>query len=175
MARFNITALANHQYLVDGQDRRGKSGEVVIDGTQWDEITAVDVVADAQKQFDAELHEFFKPVLDAAKDAKAALAKAQAEDPLSYYVVEEGVEARAGKPERRVRLNTGSQILRLIDQGETDRLLWVGDNLVIAAPDVSDALVPGEGLPTEGDDDAPVGVAEDFDATSDEGHPGFTD
>lgn len=154
MARFNITALANHQYLVDGQDRRGKSGEVVVDGTQWDEITAVDLVADAQEKFDAELDEFFKPVLDAAKEAKDALAKAQAEDPLSYYVVEKGEAAKAGKPERRVRLNTGSQILRLIHEGDTDRLLWVGDGLVIAAaPATSDAPVSDEGLPTEGDED----------------------
>lgn len=53
-----------------------------------------------------------------------------ANDPAFNFVVREGVEGVEAKPEKRVILSHDSAVLRLIDSGRTDRLVWVGNDRI---------------------------------------------
>lgn len=131
--RFNTTELANNQYLVSGTDYRGVHAETVVDGHEWNAFKREQAVRDAQGAFDSSLREFFAPLLEATEELKSV---GQATlDPLLHVVEQEAVAGSAGK-ERIVRaLDRDTVILRAIDGGHYDRLIWVnGDLEVTAAP-----------------------------------------
>ena len=103
---FHTTDLSGNRVLVEGTDVRGNFGSQVIDASEWLEIMeAVDALqADRQPQL----------------------------DPLSYVVVQEGVDSVQGQDEIAVRLSPDSMILRLLeDDPQTIRLIWVNDVLEI--------------------------------------------
>ena len=134
MSNFTTTALANESFLVEGTDVRGKHGECIVFGGGWLEIKRALGTDTAKEQLDAAIEEFFKPLVEAA-DAFAE-AKAPVVDALSVVVLNEGT---AGEPARKrevVHLTRASQILRAIEEGTTDRLLWVDGDLVITAAPV---------------------------------------
>ena len=137
MSNFTTTALANEFFLVEGTDVRGRYGEHVIDGCQWLEIKRALGTDTAKEQLDAAVEEFFKPLVEAA-DAFAA-AKAPVVDALSVIVLNEGTTGEPAREREVIRLNQASQILRAIEEGTTDRLLWVDGELVITA---APAVVP---------------------------------
>lgn len=133
---FTTTALTGSRVLVKGQDLNGAVGETVLDSSQWEEINAHRSFDQAQDEYAAVVDEFFKPLLEAAE--KAEKVGIVAPDPLTYVVLHEGEEGKPSRQEQRVSLTQDSQILRLLDSGNTDRLIWVGDELEIAAT----AVVP---------------------------------
>ena len=131
MSNFTATALANENFLVEGTDVRRKYGECIVDGGEWLEIKRALGTDTAKEQLDAAIEEFFKPLVEAA-DAFAA-AKAPVVDALSVVVLNEGTAGEPAREREVVVLGQSSQILRAIEEGATDRLLWVGDELVITA------------------------------------------
>ena len=131
MSNFTTTALANENFLVEGTDVRGKYGECVIHGGEWLAIKRALGTDTAKEQLDAAIEEFFKPLVEAA-DAFAA-AKAPVVDALSVVVLNEGTTGEPAREREVVHLSRDSQILRAIEEGATDRLLWVGGSLVITA------------------------------------------
>lgn len=147
---FTTRNLTGGRVLVKGTDIDGTTNKTVLDGRQWEELNARDDVSKAEAAFAAVVEEFFKPLTDAAEAAAKALETPG--DSIGYVVIDEGTEATAGRPRRVVELTHDSIVLRLIDQGDTDRLLWVGDNLEVieqAGPSVGSA-----GVSDESDDDA---------------------
>ena len=134
MSNFTTTALANEFFLVEGTDVRGKYGECVIHGGEWLKIKRALGTDTAKEQLDAAIEEFFKPLVEAA-DAFAA-AKAPVVDALSVVVLNEGTTGEPAREREVVHLGRDSQILRAIEEGAADRLLWVGDELVITAAPV---------------------------------------
>lgn len=131
MSNFTATALANEFFLVEGTDIRGKHGEFIVDGGEWLEIKRALGTDTAKEQLDAAVEEFFKPLVEAA-DAFAA-AKAPTMDALSTIVLNEGTTGEPAREREVVVLGQSSQILRAIEEGATDRLLWVDGALVITA------------------------------------------
>lgn len=131
MSNFTTTALANENFLVEGTDVRGKYGECVIYGGEWLAIKRTLGTDTAKAQLDAAIDEFFKPLVEAA-DAFAA-AKAPVVDALSVVVLDEGTTGEPAREREVVVLGQSSQILRAIEEGATDRLLWVDGSLVITA------------------------------------------
>ena len=131
MSNFTVTALANEHFLVEGTDVRGNSGECVVYGGDWLEIKRALGTDTAKEQLDAAIEEFFKPLVEAA-DAFAA-AKAPVVDALSVVVLNEGTAGELAREREVVHLSRDSQILRAIEEGATDRLLWVDGELVITA------------------------------------------
>ena len=131
MSNFTVTALANEHFLVEGTDVRGNSGECVVYGGDWLEIKRALGTDTAKEQLDAAIEEFFKPLVEAA-DAFAA-AKAPVVDALSVVVLNEGTAGEPAREREVVHLTRDSQILRAIEEGATDRLLWVDGELVITA------------------------------------------
>ena len=134
MSNFTTTALANEFFLVEGTDVRSKHGECVIHGGEWLAIKRALGTDTAKEQLDAAIEEFFKPLVEAA-DAFAA-AKAPTMDALSTIVLSEGTTGEPARERKVLFLGQSSQILRAIEEGATNRMLWVGDELVITAAPV---------------------------------------
>ena len=134
MSNFTATALANGYFLVEGTDIRGKYGECIVFGGEWLEIKRALGTDTAKEQLDAAIEEFFKPLVEAA-DAFAA-AKAPVVDALSMVVLNEGTAGEPARERKVLHLTRDSQILRAIEEGATDRLLWVNGELVITAAPV---------------------------------------
>lgn len=145
---FSVTTLSGHRALVRGTDNHGTTDETVLDTTQWDEIKSHFAGDSALADFDAAVEEFFAPLTE-AKEAFEAAVKARETDPLAELVVHEPIEATAGHAGLSYTLTKDSQVLRLIEEGQADRLLWVKGSLEITAeavaPSVPTTNGPGNG------------------------------
>ena len=112
---------------MSGTDITGKSGQTIVSTVQWNELTGRDNFSKAQADFDREVEKFFAPLEKAAKKAKKALER-PSQDPAEYIVLKEAVKGRESQPAEVVALNRDSIILRLIEEGQTDRLVWVDES-----------------------------------------------
>lgn len=128
-AQFTTTRLTGHRVLVEGTDIRGNEGTTVLDSQQWDDLAAHSQYHQDVDAFDAAVEEFFAPLTTAAEALEAK--RQQAEDPLTYVVMSEGVDGQEARAEVRVRLSNDSILLRLLEAGDTDRLIWVNDTLEV--------------------------------------------
>jgi hypothetical protein len=124
---FTIQTMLGGTALVSGTDKLGNEGKTIVSTTQWDELTGRDNFSQAEADFDAAVEEFFKPLTKAAKKAKKALAR-PSQDPAEYIVLKEEVKGQAHQPAEIVPLSRDSIILRLIEEGQTDRLVWVDES-----------------------------------------------
>jgi hypothetical protein len=121
---FTVQTMLGGTALVSGTDKLGNAGKCLVSTTQWDELTGRDNFSKAQADFDAEVEKFFAPLEKAAKKAKKALER-PAQDPAEYIVLTEAKKGRVATPAEVVSLTKDSIILRLIEEGTTDRLVWV--------------------------------------------------
>lgn len=128
---FTTTALADDRYLVEGQDVRGVTGQMIVNGTQWNQMQRRRELAAAHEKFDLKVEAFFAPLNEAISEINAA--KKVEVDPLLYVVEQEAVEGSDAREERLIRLTPDSVILRAIAEGKDDRLIWVGGELVLTA------------------------------------------
>ena len=124
---FQVQSMLGGSALVTGTDKLGNEGKTVVSTIQWDELTGRDNFSKAQADFDAEVEKFFKPLTKAAKKAEKALAR-PSQDPAEYIVLKEAVVGTAPSPAEIVPLTRDSIILRLIEEGNTDRLVWVDES-----------------------------------------------
>ena len=131
-ASFKTIRLANHRVLVDGTDAFGNSGRAVLDSTQWDGIKAELTKSTVEDQFNAAVEEFYAPLLEKI-DAIVADAQKSVVDDAYVLTVGETVDAVEAAEPTVYRLSQDSAILRLIEEGRTDRLVWVNDSLEIIA------------------------------------------
>lgn len=130
---FTTSKLVGSRVLVKGTDGSGTEGQVVLDSTQWDEVNSTDMFKQAEADFDRAVEAFFAPLTEATEAIGKALHKPR--DPLSYVVLQEGSDGVAPVNEVLVQLSHDSKILRLISDGKSDRLVWVGDSLEILEVD----------------------------------------
>ena len=121
---FQVQQMLGSKALVSGTDVRGQTGSAVISTEQWDELKARSEFNDSVEAFDAAVAEFFKPLTDAAEAVADSVPE---QDSMEYVVLEESVEGVTSKPAQIVELTTDSIILRLIEEGQTDRIVWVSD------------------------------------------------
>lgn len=129
-ASFSTTKLLNGRVLVRGTDRFDVTGETVLSSEQWDEVNAhkqYDLAADA---YDRAVEEFFAPIMEAGEQLEKAVSR-KPQDSVGYVVLREPVEGVQPEPGHIVKLNKASIVLRLIEQGSYDRLVWVGTELEI--------------------------------------------
>ena len=131
-AQFKTTRLANHRVLVKGTDQFGTTNQTVLDSTQWDGIKAGLTKSTVEDQFNAAVEEFYAPLLEKI-DALVADAQKSVVDDAYVLTVGETVNAVEAVAPTVYRLNQDSAILRLIEEGRTDRLVWVNDKLEIIA------------------------------------------
>jgi hypothetical protein len=137
---FTTTALVDNRVLVQGTDFLGVDGKTVLDSSQWLEVNKATHFKEATNEFDAAVKEFFAPLTEAS-DKLEAIQKGDAPDPVTFVVLDEETKAVPGKPAHLVKLTKDSIILRLLEQGASDRLAWVNEELeIIASP--SQATLP---------------------------------
>ena len=125
---FTVQHMVGNEALVTGTDIAGNSGRTTVNTTQWLELQARTNFSAAAEDFDREVEAFFKPLTKAAKKLQKKVAAAEQQDPIAYVVLKEGTEAVAPEPAQIVELSRDSIILRLIEEGQTDRLVWVDDS-----------------------------------------------
>jgi hypothetical protein len=126
---FSTQALVGQRVLVRGTDNFGVDGSTVVSSAQWDDVNAHRQADAAGAEFDAAVEAFFAPLTAAADALKNNVSKP--EDSASFVVLHEGTEPVVGEEAHVVRLNRDSIILRLIEQGDTSRLVWVDGELEI--------------------------------------------
>lgn len=119
---FQTQELMDNRVLVTGSDVFGNKGQTTLDSTQWTELNARSDLNLAQQAFDETVEAFFAPLMEAAEKLQQAVERPT--DSISYVVLDEGSEGEAARPANIVRLTRDSIILRLIEQGDTDRLVW---------------------------------------------------
>ncbi len=130
---FSTTTLVGGGTLVQGTDINGVSGTTVVDSSQWEEIKADQSFSSATEDFDKAVDKFFAPILKAAEKLERSVAVNTEPDPISYVVLREPVEGVAPEVGDLRKLTTDSMVLRLIEAGDTDRLIWVNEQLQVAA------------------------------------------
>lgn len=132
---FTTQRLVNSRLLVSGTDIVGSVGQCTLDTTQWDDLTARTQFRDAEADFDAAVDEFFAP-LEAALDKLHSVGKVDP-DPATYIVLQEEVAGTPSQPGQLVKLTPDSVIIRMLEQGDDSRLLWVDGRLEVTERRVS--------------------------------------
>ena len=130
---FSATALTNNKFLVEGRDTRGNKGSIIIDGTRWKAVQHTWKQAQAADKFDAVVEKFFSPITRAAEQLHAQATIKPLPGP-NVLVIQEGQPGIEAVEERTIILDADSTILRLIYTGQTEHLVWVGQQLVILNP-----------------------------------------
>jgi hypothetical protein len=131
---FTTQRLTGGRALIAGTDVNGVTGNTVVSTEQWDEIAAVQAFKAAEATFDAAVAEINAPLtaaLEAFESTKASIG--HVDDAVSYVDLEPEVEGVPAQPGNRVKLNRDSIVLRLVEKGDTSRLVWVNDELEILA------------------------------------------
>ena len=128
---FNVTRLAGARALVQGTDE-GES--TILYTEEFDELKGNTALKEAEADFGAKVKEFFAPVVEASEAfEQAKKAALTINDPAFRVVVQEAIEATAGQTERVRIVQRDTAILRLIESGDTSRLLWVNGVIEITA------------------------------------------
>lgn len=126
---FKQMKLTGERVLVSGTDTVGTENSTVLDASQWYEIQALQAHNEAHSEFDSAVEDFFAPLTEAIDKLESAGVKQV--DPISYVTIHEGSEGTPGTDAVTLKLTADSIVLRLLEQGDTDRLIWVGDKLEV--------------------------------------------
>jgi len=134
---FTTRNLTGDRVMVKGTDIDGAVGETVLNATQWHELKARQDVKEQGEAFDRAVEEFYKPLLEAAEAVGKAYERPT--DEIAVVVLDEGEEHVAGRAPQIVHLNKDSVVLRILESGNTDRLIWVDGELEVLE------ILPGTG------------------------------
>lgn len=135
-ANFRTTELADNTVLVEGTDVRGTEGQQVINPYAWVELKLRNEEKEAVASVDDAIKSLVAPITAAIEAANRRLTRPEL-DPLSYVTLSEGTEAVAGAPRELVKLDSDSVILRALEEGQGDRLIWVSGKLTLTKPSTS--------------------------------------
>ncbi|MGV0949444.1 MAG: hypothetical protein ACOYB3_02140 [Azonexus sp.] len=124
---FTITPDMFGGFHVEGTDATGKSGATILESPAWERVLTTRAHKEASQVFDAAALEFFKPLTDAAEQAKAIAHPST--NPWSEVTIDEGIQ---GVAPVKVKLDRAGTILRLLDETDGSMLRWVGDNILTA-------------------------------------------
>lgn len=127
---FTMLNLSGERVLIKGTDNQGTEGQTVVSSSEWNEVKRHTQHSEAHEDFDRVVEEFFKPLTEAAEKLDLAFNQ-KSRDPISYVVLDEGSEGEARREEVVIKLSHDSVVLRILESGDTDRLVWVGDTLEV--------------------------------------------
>ena len=125
---FTITYLAGDRALVQEDTH-----QIILDAEEYLAMKLHQEKTGLIAQYDQSVADFFKPLTDMADKIKSVEKQESRIDPDFHFVLAEGTEGE--EPVRRevYRLEKSTVILRLIEEGRTERLIWIGDQLEILA------------------------------------------
>lgn len=121
---FNTKALANDRLLVTGNPGQ----QTILYVEQWNQIKKEFRKESLVADFDSKIEEFFAPLVAAQEQLDKAMTPVI--DPAFTIVLNEGKEEQPGEDTILIDLSTHSAIARLIERGELDRLIWVGNDTI---------------------------------------------
>ena len=121
---FNYTNLAGDRALVTDGNKRN----CILNIADWNKALQQLALVDAEAEFNETVEEFFSVLTEAADKAAAATAKPT--DPNQFFVIDGGVAGEEHVCAEVIELSYDSQIMRLIISGNTDRLVWVGNDRI---------------------------------------------
>ena len=124
MKQFSLKYLTDNRVYVHGTNDAGMQHETILDGTVLREIHKHYLENKAGKAYDRTVEQFFAPLTDAAGMLQMVQQPLK-EDPAFVYVVEEGVEPIKGVEPEAYKLDHDGAVLRLLEAGDIDRLIWV--------------------------------------------------
>lgn len=127
---FDLTMLAGGKALVTGSK---PEQHCVLDASQWIQIKQHQARIEAEEVFDATVEEFYKPLTEAAGEYESRLGQIMKADPAFEYVIQPGAEGTEKTSREVYYLDDASAILRMIESGDTSRLIWAGDQILITA------------------------------------------
>lgn len=125
MPQFNVTELANDQFLVEGTDNMGNTGQTVLTSHPWANILMVEKQAIAEGIFGKAVKKHMKDILKAVKEIEETFGPA---DPLEVYTVTPGTE---GEKAEEYPLDYEGKVLFAIASGLTHRLRWVRNDILV--------------------------------------------
>ena len=125
---FTVTYLAGDRALVQEDTH-----QIILDAEEYLAMKLRQKKTGLIAQYDQSVADFFKPLTDVADKIKSVEEQENRIDPDFHFVLAEGTEGE--EPVRRevYRLEKDTVILRLIEEGRTERLIWIGDQLEILA------------------------------------------
>lgn len=125
---FTVTYLAGDRALVQEDTH-----QIILDAEEYLAMKLRQEKTGLIAQYDQSVADFFKPLTDMADKIKSVEEQENRIDPDFHFVLAEGTEGE--EPVRRevYRLGKDTVILRLIEEGRTERLIWIGDQLEILA------------------------------------------
>jgi len=130
---FQVQTMLGNTALITGTDIAGNTGKTQVSTTQWEELKQRQNFSSATADYDKAVEDFFAPLVEAGEKIKEAAA-GKLQDPAEYVVFDEGTEGVKAQAKQIVQLNKDSMILRFIEEGNTDRLVWIDEsNLGILA------------------------------------------
>lgn len=126
---FNQTRLAGHRVLVEGAyaDRF-----TVLDSAEYDHMYAEDAFTKATEEFDLVVAEFFAPITAAADRLHEELEAEVVENPY-VVVVQDEVQPTVGQPRQTILVSHDTAVLRILNSGDTSKLVWLGNTIEILA------------------------------------------
>ena len=130
---FETMDLTGERVLVKGTDSLGTEGSQVLDASEWNAVKAHGSFHQASTEFDEAVEEFFAPLVEAAEKLEKAGAPSAKPDPATFVVFSEEVEGRESKAAEVHHLGHDAVVLRLLERGDHDRLVWVNDQLEVLA------------------------------------------
>ena len=129
---FTTLALTGERVLVKGTDNTGTDGQVVLDSSEWNSVQRELGFTQAHKDFDEAVENFYRPLVEAAEKAKQAFVQPEM-DSDSYVVVVEGSDGERPVQREIRKLGPDSIVLRILESGDHDRLVWVNERLEVLA------------------------------------------
>ena len=125
---FTVTYLAGDRALVQEDTH-----QIILNAEEYLAMKLRQEKTGLIAQYDQSVADFFKPLTDVADKIKSVEEQENRIDPDFHFVLAEGTEGE--EPVRRevYRLEKDTVILRLIEEGRTERLIWIGDQLEILA------------------------------------------
>lgn len=129
--QFHTIKLAGSRVLVTGDT---DVQQTILDSSEWDRVKLQIAEIEATQVFDSTVEEFFAPIVAAAAAAQAVVDAAVPSKDMSFeIVVNEGKAGAAAEDGYTIRLGREAAILRMIEEGNTSRLIWVGSTIEITA------------------------------------------
>lgn len=126
---FNTTRLSGQRVLVTGDTQEQHT---ILSASEWDSVKTNTKVEAMEKSFEAEVEKFFAPLVAASEKMEQVFLDTMPKvDPDRVIVLKEAVKGTPEEPAELLVLSDDSLILKLIDEGKTDRLIWVGSSIEI--------------------------------------------
>ena len=125
---FTVTYLAGDRALVQEDTH-----QIILDAKEHLSLKRHLEEKGLIEAYDQTVKDFFEPIVEAAGKVNELRAKEADLDPDFHVVFTEAVEGVEPVRREAYELTKDTVILRLIEDGRTDRLIWVGDDLEILA------------------------------------------